>query len=164
MLHGLATFFLIAILLLSCACKKSPQQRERPPEDLYRVDRGAATVAPKNLVHKTFQLPKYAKFEFEVPAHSISPKLQGTFKAFQSGNPDAAANIDVLLLTTEQFDDFIHGRPGEAGYSLTGTSGQTVDYALPSTLEQPQKYYLVFRNPARQGTALSVAADFTASF
>ena len=155
------TFGVFVILAMSSlmACNKAPQQQQ--PERLYRVDHANAS-APVNFVHKTFKVPGYVKFEFEVPPHSVSPKLQGTFKAFASGKPDEPASVDVLLLTPEQFADFTKEQ-GEATYSATGSSGQTVDYALAPTIEEAQKYYLVFRNPAK-GSARTVEADFTASF
>jgi hypothetical protein len=148
----------LAALLSLAACKKVPEQK---PEALYRVDH-AATAAPVNFVHKTFKVAGYTKFEFDVPPHSVNPKLEGTFKAFATGNPEEPANIDLLLLTPEQFSDFAHEQ-GQATFTVTGSSGQTVDYALPSTIGEGQKYYLVFRNPAK-GSARSVQADFTSSF
>jgi hypothetical protein len=152
------TLVLCAVLLVLAACQKAPEPK---PEKLYTVDHAAAP-APVNFLHKTFKVPGYTRFEFELPAHSVNPKLQGTFKAFTSGNPDQPANVDLLLLTPEQFADFTNDQ-GEATYVVGGTSGQTIDYALPPTIDEGKKYYLVFRNPAK-GSARSVEADFTATF
>lgn len=149
---------LITALLSLAACNKVPEQK---PEALYRVDH-AATAASVNFLHKTFKVAGNTKFEFDVPPHSLNPKLEGTFKAFATGNPEEPANIDLLLLTPEQLADFAHDQ-GEATFTVTGSTGQTVDYALPPTIQEGKKYYLVFRNPAK-GSARSVEADFTASF
>lgn len=154
MKSGLGLVLILAVSL--GACNKAPEAK---PEELYTVDRAAAP-APVNFLHKTCKVPSYARFEFDVPAHSLSPKLQGTFKGFASGNPDQPAGMDLLVFTPEQFTDFTKDQ-GEATYTISAS--QTVDYALPPTIEQRQKYYLVFRNPAK-GSARSVEADFTALF
>jgi hypothetical protein len=156
----IAPYCVALLCLLSFACTKETQ--EKSPDELNRVVR-TATPAPNNFVHKTFKLVGYTKYEFEVPAHLISPKLQGSFKAYAAGDPEQAASVDLLLMTPEQFNEFSHGASEEVRYSVMGSSGQTVDYSLPSTIDQPQKYYLVFRNPAK-GTRKTVEADFTASF
>src|SRR5438105_2374113 len=121
----------VAALLSLLACNKAPQ--ERPDNRLYQVDH-VATAVPVNFLHKTFKVAGYTKFEFDVPPHSVNPKLQGTFKVFATGNPEEPANIDLLLLTPEQFADFAHEQ-GEATYAVTGSSSQTIDYALPPTIE-----------------------------
>ena len=146
---------------LQSACEKAPQQ-QKPTDEFNRVVRNA-TPAPNNFVHGTFKLPGYAKFEFEVPAHTLSPKILGTFKSYVSGDPNQAAKVDLLLMTPKEFNDFRHGVSSEVGYSVPGSSGGTVDYALPATMDQPQKYYLVFRNLSK-GKSKSVEADFTATF
>ncbi len=147
----------LAILLASAlalpGCSKQPAA-PAAPERLYQVNH-SATATPVNFVHKTFQVNSYAKFEFEVPPHTVSPKLEGNFSV-------SSASIDLLLLTPEQFADFTRGA-GEPTYSVLGSSGRSVDFALAPTTEEAQKYYLVFNNPAR-GSARSVQADFTASF
>ena len=159
-LTGTGVCFLIGISLLSLGgCKKSPAPEG--PERLYQVHH-TAPVAPVNFIHKTFKVSTSTKFEFDVPPHALNPKLAGTFKAYSAGNPDEPAPLDLLLLTPEQFEEFSRGT-GEPTYAVTGTSGQTVDYALQPTLDEPQKYILVFRNSAKN-TLRTVEADFTASF
>jgi len=150
---------IFAGLLFSPACKKTAAPT--PADPLYTVKQGA-TPAPVNFVHKTFKVNTSAKFEFDVPPHSVNPKLQGDFKAYASGNREQAASVDLLLLTPDQFVDFSRGT-GEPTYAVTGTSGQTVGYALAPTMDEGQKYYLVFRN-AGKGSAATVEADFTVSF
>ena len=150
------------------ACNKSgTAQGRQTPEALNRVEH-APPVPPNNFLHKTFKLTNYAKFEFEVPAHITAPRLQGSFKSsLPGGRTDGfsdAANVDMLLMKPEDFEEFTQGRGGAPSYSVTGVHSQDVDYILPATLEQPQKYYLLFQNPSPKGPAKLVEADFTASF
>jgi hypothetical protein len=158
---GFACFLVLGLLSAMCACKKPPQQSEDP---LNRVVR-TPTPAANNFLHQTFKVGSYERFEFEVPPRQINPKLHGSFSATMAGNTSAGASVDLLVMTPEEFEDFVQGKGkgGTASYSVQGTQGQTVDYALPPTLDEAQKYYLVFRNSAR-GTAKSVQADFTLAF
>lgn len=59
----------------------------------------------------------------------------------------------------QQFEDFIHGRPGESTFELQSSS-HTVDFLLPAAHDRPQEYHLVFRNPAERAM-LFVQADFS---
>jgi hypothetical protein len=144
---------LLAGALALVGCSKQPAAQPAP-ERLYQVSHSAPAM-PVNFVHKTFKVDSYAKFEFEVPAHTVSPKLQGNFSV-------SSATVDLLLLTPEQFADFTRGA-GEPTYSVLGSSGRSVDFVLAPTTDEAQKYYLVFNNPAR-GSARGVQADFTVSF
>jgi hypothetical protein len=151
-------------LLLACACKKqAPKEDSTYIDPLNRVE-NAPKTASLSLVHSTFKVARYAKFEFEVPAHSATPKLQGEFAL--PGREGVTADqdrIDFLVMTQDEFDDFARGHTGTASYSVTDARAQTIDYALPSTLDSPQKYYVVFRNPSKVRT-VSVTADLTVSF
>ena len=69
-----------------------------------------------------------------------------------------------VFMTPDEFAEFTQGRGGTASYSVTDSSGQTVSYALPSTLDLPQKYYVVFRNPGGKSSPKTVKAELTASF
>jgi hypothetical protein len=162
---------LIGLICLGIsACNKAtrtPVQVQQSPDALNRVEH-ASSVPPKNFLHKTFKLASYEKFEFEVPAHIAAPRLQGSFKSSIAGQSSDgfsnAGNIDMLLMKPEEFEEFTHGRGGAPSYSIAGVHSQDVDYILPATLEEPQKYYLVFQNPAPKGPTKSVDADFTATF
>ena len=164
-------FFIVATLALAvtlvCACKRAaPREDSSYADPLNRVETAPKTTS-LNLVHNTFKVTRYTKFEFEVPAHSATPKLQGDFElssAERVGDIGDQAEIDFLLMTQDEFEDFTQGRTGAASYSVMGTPAQTVDYALPSTLEFPQKYYVVLRNPAAKAHPESVTADLTVLF
>jgi len=157
----------MCLAISACNTKSGQAPATQSPDALNRVEH-APPAPPNNFLHKNFKLTNYAKFEFEVPAHIAAPKLQGSFKSSLPGESDdgfsAAANIDMLLLKPEEFEAFTHGRGGAPSYSITGVHSQDVDYILPATMEEPQKYYLVFQNPSSKGPAKSVEADFTATF
>jgi hypothetical protein len=152
-------------LLLACACKKqAPKEESTSIDPLNRVE-NAPKTASLSLVHSTFKVARYTKFEFEVPAHSPTPKLQGEFELpGREGITADQDRIDFLVMTQDEFDDFARGHTGTASYSVTGARAQTIDYALPSTLDFSQKYYVVFRNPAAKAHTVSVTADLTLSF
>lgn len=152
------------LVLGACSKKETPKSNNDP---LNRV-RSAPQQAPKHFLHKTFKVATYVRFPFDVPAHSINPKLQGSFKSYlPDKGPDSAgdaSNVDFLLMNAEEFDDFMHSRNGAVRYSIGAAHSQDVDYALPATLEEPVKYFLVFRNAANGGPERMVDADFTISF
>ena len=63
------------------------------------------------------------------------------------GASDDNANIDFLIMNEEQQSDFAANRPGEALFSVEASHNQAVNFDLPASMNQPVKYYLVFRNP-----------------
>jgi hypothetical protein len=154
-------------LLLLGACSKKNEPRKSNDDPLNRV-RSAPPAPPNHFLHKTFKVATNVRFPFDVPAHSINPKLQGSFKSYllnkSSGRGDDSANVDFLLMNAEEYDDFAHGRNSAVRYSIGGAHSQDVDYALPATLEDPVKYFIVFRNAANGGPERMVDADFTISF
>lgn len=158
---------LLLLVALASSCNKAAPKEESPSIDpLNRVE-NAPKLASLNLVRSTFSVSRYTKFEFEVPAHSATPKLEGTFAAAgkKGGNEVADdAKIDFLVMTPDEFELFAKGRGGTSTYSVTDAHSQKVEYALPSTLESAQKYYVVFRNPTAKTHPVSVTADLTVSF
>jgi hypothetical protein len=67
----------------------------------------------------------------------------------------------LLLLSDEQFRDFLRGNMGEAVFANEGSAG-TIDVALSPTRAASQKYHLLLRNSAP--VSVPVEADFTVSF
>jgi hypothetical protein len=163
--------FVAAVLglafVLTCACRKpAPKDESNSIDPLNRVE-SAPKTASLSLVHGTLKVGRYAKFEFEVPPHSVTPRLQGSFEVPPPANAVKESDqdkIDFLVMTQDEFEDFARGRSGTASYSVTGVHAQTIDYALASTLDSSQKYYAVFRNPAGKAHTVSVTADLTVSF
>jgi hypothetical protein len=155
------------LLLASIGCSRSAPPREAPVEGDRLVH--LSNNPPKNFLHQTFQVQRYKAFEIVVPAHAARPRVHGTFQAFVENDTGSmvsneSANLDVMLLSEEEFAEFHKGRQGTATYTLDPSYDQMLDCALASTLEQPRTYYLVFRNPPGGPKAKFVKADFTASF
>lgn len=120
----------------------------------------AAPLADKYL-RANFPLKKSAQFTFVIPPHTVNPRLHGSFQSslVHSGSDnEKGADIELMLLNAQQYDDFIHGRPGDSTFELQSSS-QTVDYLLPAAHDQPQEYHLVFRDPAARAK-LFVKAEF----
>jgi hypothetical protein len=103
---------------------------------------------------------------FEVPAHAANPQLRGTYRAFlkygDALSPDPA-DVEFLLLNEQQYGELMGGHPGDA--ILSAPSSQEVATGLPPTLDQPAKYYLVFRNNSGKAAKKKVVrADFRIDF
>jgi hypothetical protein len=145
------------------ACKKAAMPEAQSSDVFNHVSKAPATP-PVNLVHGAFKVVTFTKFEFEVPAHSITPRLEGSFESALATQSAAPGNIDLLIMTPAEFDDFTHGHSGTSRYSVMGSLGQTIAYELSSTLDSSQKYFVVFRNPADKASPRAVKADLTASF
>lgn len=129
---------------------------------LQPMDHASSTapVADKYLC-ATFPLKKSAQFTFIIPPHTVSPRLHGTFQSStKHGVSDDARDpqIELMLLSAPQYDDFIHGRPGDSTFELEAAS-QTVDFLLPAAHDKPQEYHLVFRDSAER-PKLFVKAEF----
>lgn len=160
--------------LLLAVCGSGCSKKEAPPaapDTSAAIDHIVVSPPkpPKTVVHKTFQVKKYEAFDFVVPAHTITPKLEGSFQSFVKSNSEnivsnETADVDLLLLNEQEFDDFAHGKQGTATYTADPSHSQAVEVALASTVDQPRTYYLVFRNPPGGARTKFVKADFTASF
>ena len=68
-------------------------------------------------------------------------------------------------MNADQFGDYSRGHGGgTALYTVESTHDHEVEFVLPPTQDQPQKYYVVFVNSPGGRAAKSVAADFSLSF
>jgi hypothetical protein len=137
---------------------------------------GSPVGTSRPILHQTFRVSKAVDLPFEVPAHAANAQLHGTYRSFvkqsralqpgvpqvESQSDDADADVEFLVMTGQQFDDFLHGRPAEAFFTLEAAHDQEVNTNLPPTLDQPAKYHLVFRNSSR-GKKF-VQADFRLDF
>jgi hypothetical protein len=164
--HSHLPGIVIAILMTTLACNKTPQgQTTAVPEPMVK-----SVVPPEqHVLQKTFSLQKYESFEMQVPPHCMSPRLHGNFKSFRysdQGNraSDEAASIDMLLLDEQQFNDFAHGSGDTTTRSTQSVYQQQIDWALPSSYENPLKYFLVFNNATGKPRTKIVEADLTLSF
>jgi hypothetical protein len=151
-------------LLFAFSCNK-PQPTERKVEPMAR----SVTPPAQHFLHKTFSVQKYESFELQIPPHCLRPRLHGDFRSFRYGEQgnrasDEAASVDVLLLDEQQFKDFAEGAGGDSTRSVQASYERQIDWALPSSFDNPQKYYLVFSNPTGKLKTKLVEADLTLSF
>jgi hypothetical protein len=154
----------IALSLAAISCQKAAT-----PEPISKLEHVAPSpVGTTQIVlEKTFPLKTSATFPFEIPAHAVRPHLHGIFESFVGqlhGGSDEAADLDFLVLNQSQYDDFAKGRPGEALFSVESSHNQAVNFDLPASLDQPVKYYLVFRSTASGGPKKVVEANFRVDF
>ena len=123
-----------------------------------------------SILHKTFRVAGSVDVPFEVPAHAASPQLHGAFHSYvQAGgeqSSDTTADLDFLVLNEQQHADFLSGRASEAVFSAEDAHDQEVNFNMPSTFDQPAKYFLIFRNPSdhKSTDKKVVQADFTMDF
>jgi hypothetical protein len=120
----------------------------------------------QNVLQKTFALKTSMVFPFEIPAHATRPHLHGLYASFVGnthGEANGAANIDFVVLNDDQYSDFLHGRPSEALFSVEDSHNQAVNFDLPASMDQPVKYYLVFRSSSGESKK-TVEANFKVDF
>lgn len=136
---------------------------------LLGVDRisSSKALAPHRFLHRRISVKAYEGFGFEVPAHATRPRIHGEFNSFVvdgSSGELHEENVEVLLLSEEEYRDFVHGRAGAASFGRPPSAGAVIDWTLDATLFQPLKYYLVFRNSSPERQTELVDADFSLSF
>lgn len=156
---------LVASLLLVSACQKTAPPPEQKVSALEHVAPSPVGTT-QTILRKTFNLKTSETFPFEIPAHATRPHLHGIFESFAGhvhGTSDETANVDFVLLNQAQYEDFTAQRPSEALMSVEGSHNQAVNYDLPPSLDQPVKYYIVFRS-ASGNTKKVVVADFHVEF
>ncbi len=148
----------------SSATKPAPPQEPLPIDHPISVDPGK----PKHFLHNVFSVNHRAQFAFLVPAHQGNARVRGTFRSFTKRNdPDSSdrnANVDVLLLNDEEFDQFLRGQPQSVTYELNSAHNQMVDWWIPATRADAKTYHLVFINSADNTKPKFVQADFTLTF
>lgn len=159
----------IALTLASgTACKKQPNPAPATSPDNFTMPVEPKTQdTTKTILEKTFDLKHSATFSFEVPAHTVQPHLHGIFQAFAGeahGPSDDTANIDFLILNEQQQADFAANRPSDTLFSIEGSHNQSVNFDLPATMNDPVRYYLVFRNVQGSKDNKVVEASFRVEF
>jgi hypothetical protein len=155
---------LVVALLSGAACNKdaAPQPAAVVPSDHVAPSPVGTT---QTILQKTFSLKASATFPFEIPAHASQPHLHGIFESFVGqlhGASDETANVDFLIMNEEQQNAFASDRPSEALFNVDASHNQAINFDLPASMNQPVKYYLVFRNP--QGKSKVVEANFRVDF
>ena len=169
---GLTAAVVAPLSVLKAQAKPQPTKLEAElTREPLSVDHPVYLLSkePRNFLHTVFSVKKYAQFAFVVPPHQGHPTLRGDFRSFtKRDDPDSTsdktADVDLMLLNEQEFNEFRHGRLETATYELDPGHNQTVDWGVPASFDQPQQYHLVFSNSAG-GTGIKfVKADFTVTF
>jgi hypothetical protein len=118
------------------------------------------------ILHKIFTVAKAANLPFEIPPHAVNAQLRGTYRSFlpAGAKSEDEADVEFLLLNQQQYSALLNQRPVDAMFSAEGSHDQEVNFSMPPTLDQPVKYYLVFRNGATTAGKIAVQADFRVDF
>jgi hypothetical protein len=124
------------------------------------------------ILHQTFAVANIVNLPFQVPAHAATPQLHGSYRSFvkpAGGKPgetesNDAANVEFLVLNETQYAEFLNGHDSEAMFSADDAHDQEVNASLPPTINQPAKYFLVFRNSSPKAGKKIVQADFRVNF
>jgi len=133
---------------------------------------GSVVGTSSAILHQTFAVASIVNLPFEVPAHAASPQLRGNYRSFvkpAGGKPGEtessdAANVEFLVLSESQYAEFLNGHDSETIFSADDAHDQEVNSGLPPTVNQPAKYYLVFRNNTPKAGKKTVQADFRIDF
>jgi len=141
-----------------------------PTREPVAIDRVVSVEPgkPNHLLHNMFSVNHRAQFGFLIPAHQGNARLHGNFRSFTKRNDpdssDRSADIDLLLLNDEEFNQFLYGQPQSVTYELNSAHNQMVDWWIPATRDGSKTYYLVFINSADDKKPKFVQADFTLTF
>ena len=153
----------VLVLTATIACDKpaAPPTRAVPSDHVAPSPVGTS----QTVLAKTFNLRLSATFPFEIPAHAAQPHLHGIFQSFAGqtrGVSDETANVDFLIVNEEQQAQLANNRPSEALLSVEDSHTQAVNLDLPPSMNQPVKYFLVFRNSDKSPKV--VEANFRIDF
>src|SRR5258706_9985047 len=159
---------IVVALLAVLACKRAPQQDVNEDSSLDRVNQGPR-LAPQRVAHGLSKLDKSQKFPFDLPAHTLTPRLQGNFSSFVQGTggariSDESADVELLVMSEDQYDAFTHRRSAESLYAIEPSHDHGVSIALPATQETGSHYYAVFRRSVDGKTPIWVNADLSVEF
>jgi hypothetical protein len=146
------------------------QRQDALRRQLHPADRLVNVEAKReHFLHRVFSLSDHTQFSFVIPPHQANTRLRGTFRSFtKRSDPDSTsdrtADVDLLLLNEQEFNEFQHGQPQSVTYELDSSHNQLVDWRVPMTYGEPQTYHLIFGNSEGGARIKFVAADFTVSF
>jgi hypothetical protein len=158
----------LSTLLLSACNQPQPAPVKPTVNPLDRVD--SSRIKPIHFLNKTFTVKKYAQFQVEVPPHTAIPRIHGNFRSFiprvdDDDLSDDSTDVSFLLMNPQQFGDYSRGHSsGTALYTVEATHDHEVEFVLPPTQDQPQKYYVVFTNLPGGPAIKHVQADFSLTF
>ncbi len=159
---------LLSVLATLLGCNRGPKQdlnEDSSPDHVSQAPR----LEPKRVAHGISKLDKFQKFAFEVPPHVITPRLQGEFSSFIQGAggariSDESADVELMVMTGEQYDAFTHRRSAESIYAIEPSHDHGVSITLPTTQDTAAHYYAVFRRTTDGKSAIWVNADLSVDF
>ena len=141
-----------------------PAPSSGPPSALDHVN-AADADAPNHFLHRRLSVENFQIFAFEVPPRALRPELRGTFRSVATQrNLDGGGSVEVLLVNEKEFARFVNHRPVTATFTSNPSRRGEIAWKLDAPADNPQKYYLVFRNSSAEQGPILVDADFTASF
>jgi len=155
-------------LVLAAGALAGCNHPQPQPEEPASVDRVSQTphAPPKLVVHGTFTLGKPKSFAFEVPPHVLRPRVTGEFSSSTqaTGADSSAADVEFMIMTDAQYDDFIHGRSVQSFEAVEPTHNRAVSIALPLTQDDPVRYYVIFRRAGEGKNLIAVKAELQVEF
>ncbi|HEY1677151.1 MAG TPA: hypothetical protein VGG04_05560 [Candidatus Sulfotelmatobacter sp.] len=162
--HLAALISVLAIVGQGCTKQGPAEPAKAPPhtEPIASLDGTSQTI-----LQKTFSLNSSVAFPFEIPPHATQPHLHGLFESHfggPKGLSDDRANVEFVILNQEQEDAIEADHASDAVFSADASHNQAVNLDLPPSMNQPVKYYLVFRNPEGVKTSKSINANFRVDF
>jgi hypothetical protein len=162
------TLALTTIALALLSCNKGPKHDLNEDSSLDHVSQGPR-LPPQRVTHGTSKLDKYEKFSFQVPPHALTPRLRGDFASFMQGQggariSDESADVELLVMTEEQYDAFSHRRSAESFYAIEPSHDHGVSISLPTTQSDGVHYYVVFRRTTDGKNPVWVTADLSVEF
>jgi len=160
----LALLAALAFVASACQKQKPPEPQVAPLERMGQSPVG--TTQP--VLNKAVAVRTSAAFSFEIPAHAAMPRLRGSYKSFATKvgiqADEDSANVDFMVLTEDQYADFLRGSTADMLFSAPPSHDQNVDISLPPSLNQPERLYLVFRNTPGGDPKKIVQADLSVDF
>ena len=162
------TLALTTIALALVGCNNGPKRDLNEDSSLDHVFQGPR-LPSQRVAHGISKLDKYEKFPFEIPPHALTPRLRGDFKSFMQGAggariADESADVELMVMSEEQYDAFIHKRSAESLYVIEPSHDHGVSIALPMTQADGVHYYVVFRRTIDGKSPVWVNADLNVEF
>jgi len=162
------TLALTTIALALVGCNNGPKRDLNEDSSLDHVSQGPR-LPSQRVAHGISKLDKYEKFPFEIPPHALTPRLRGDFKSFMQGAggariADESADVELMVMSEEQYDAFIHKRSAESLYVIEPSHDHGVSIALPMTQADLVHYYVVFRRTIDGKSPVWVNADLNVEF
>lgn len=161
----------IGISILSVgvlSCLLTCQKKQAPEQSISFEHMESSPSGTQTILQKSFTVRTSVAFPFEIPAHAALPRLRGNYKSFVTtmgiqSNPDAA-NVELQVMTDEQYADFVRGSGSEVLFSAGPAHDENINVNLPPSMSDTRKYYLVFRNPGGGDAKKAVQADLSIDF